>query len=79
MISNMKHKHLQDCNSHNEVRQSGISLAPIWKQNINAQGTSEVQKKTRSKDIERCKHRKYAINNLVLGQAHYTKNDCQCF
>ena len=51
----------------------------ICEQNINAQGTSEVHEKTRSKNIERYKYHKYAIINLVPGQAHYTKNDSQCF
>ena len=44
-------------------------------QNINAEGTSEVQEKTRGKNIERFKQHNYTTINCVLGQAHYTKND----
>ena len=38
-------------------------------------GTSEVQEKTRSKNIERFKHHSHATINLIPGQAYYTKND----
>ena len=39
------------------------------------QGTSEVQKKTRDKDIKRYKYHSYTKVNLIPGQAYYTKND----
>ena len=39
------------------------------------QGTSEVQGKTRSKDIKRCKYQDYITINRALGQTHHTKND----
>ena len=45
-------KHLQDCNDHNKAWQSGISLARICTAKHKCPGTSEVQGKTRSKDIK---------------------------
>ena len=39
------------------------------------QGTSEVQEKTRDKDIKRFRYHSYAKINRVPGQTHYTKND----
>ena len=39
------------------------------------QGTSEVQEKTRDKDIKRFKYHSYAKINRVPGRTHYTKND----
>ena len=43
------------------------------------QGTSEVQEKTRGKNIERFKHHGYTTINLIPGQACYTKNDSYAF
>ena len=43
------------------------------------QGTSEVQEKTRDKDIKRFKYHSYTKINLIPGQAYYTKNDSGAF
>ena len=43
------------------------------------QGTSEVQGKTRDKDIRRFKCHSYTKINLILGQAYYTKNNSGAF
>jgi hypothetical protein len=48
----MKHKKLQDCNAHNKILKSGISLAFICGAKYKCQGTSKVQEKTRSRDIK---------------------------
>jgi hypothetical protein len=48
----MKHKKLQDCNSHNKIWKSGISLAFICGEKHKCQGTSEVQEKTRNRNIK---------------------------
>jgi hypothetical protein len=48
----MKHKKLQDCNTHNKIRKSGISLSFICGAKYKCQVTSEVQEKTRSRNIK---------------------------
>jgi hypothetical protein len=48
----MKHMKLQDCNAHNKIWKSGISLAFICGAKHKCQGTSEVQEKTRSRNIK---------------------------
>jgi hypothetical protein len=48
----MKYKKLQDYNAHNKRWKSGIPLAFICGAKHKCQGTSEVQEKTRSKNIK---------------------------
>ena len=45
----------------------------------NCQGTSDVQEKTRDKDIKIFKHHSYTKINLIPGQTYYTKNDSGAF
>ena len=52
---------------------------PICGAKHKCRGTSEVQEKTRSKNIERFKHHSYTTINLIPGQAYYTKNDSYAF
>ena len=47
--------------------------------NHKCQGTSEVQEKTREKDIKRFKYHSYTKINLTSGQVYYTKNDSGAF
>ena len=57
-----------------------VSRLPLFvEQNINAEGTFEVQEKTRGKNIERFKCHSYTTINLIPGQAYYTKNDSYAF
>ena len=43
------------------------------------QGTSEVQEKTRDRDIKKFKYHSYTKINLTPRQAYYTKNDNGAF
>jgi hypothetical protein len=48
----MKHKKLQDCNTHNKIWKNGIPLVFICGAKHKCWGTSEVQGKTKSKNIK---------------------------
>ena len=56
-----------------------VSRLPIFGSKHKFQGTSEVQEKTRDKDIKRFNYHNYTKINLIPGQAYYTKNDNGAF
>ena len=50
-------------------------LPAMVQQNINAQAPLKFRMKIKIKIIKRYKYQGYATVNLILGHAHYTKND----